>query len=213
MTSASHARAARVALVAVLSVAFAFSAHVAIAGGASPRLGAALSLVPLALLAAWAVRRSHARWAGYLVALGALAALWLGWGALERRFADLFFVEHAGGHLALAILFGHTLAPGREPLCTRFARLIHGELAPDVLEYTRRITVAWTAFFAAMFTLSCALYLGGFVAQWSFFANIVAPLLVVAMFVVEYAIRMRVLPRQHRVGILGGIRAFSRHFE
>jgi uncharacterized membrane protein len=72
--------------------------------------------------------------------------------------------------------------------------------------------VAWTIFFAAMFTLSCALYLGGFLAAWSILANIASPLLIVAMFVVEYAVRHRVLPQWERVGVLGGIRAFSRHF-
>jgi uncharacterized membrane protein len=212
VTAASHARAARVALVAILAVAFALAAHAAIAGDAPPRMGAALSLVPLLVLGAFAVRRSNRTWAGYAVGLVAIGALWLGWSALERRFADLFFLEHAGGNLALAIVFGHTLAAGREPLCTRFARALRGDLPPDVAGYTRRLTAAWTAFFVVMFTLSCALYLGGFVAQWSFFANIVTPLLVAAMFLVEYAIRVRTFPSADRVGILGGIRAFSRHF-
>jgi hypothetical protein len=31
------------------------------------------------------------------------------------------------------------------------------------------------------------------------------------MFVIEYAIRLRVLPEWHRVGILGSVHAFSRH--
>jgi hypothetical protein len=32
------------------------------------------------------------------------------------------------------------------------------------------------------------------------------------MFVVEYGVRHRALPNWERVGILGGVRAFSRHF-
>jgi len=47
---------------------------------------------------------------------------------------------------------------------------------------------------------------------WSLLANILTPLLVGAMFVVEYAVRLRVLPNWERVGILRGVRAFSRHF-
>jgi uncharacterized membrane protein len=62
-----------------------------------------------------------------------------------------------------------------------------------------------------MFAVSCMLYLGGLVAEWSLFANLVTPLLLVAMFLVEYAIRSWALPGHARVGILGGIRAFSRH--
>jgi uncharacterized membrane protein len=63
-----------------------------------------------------------------------------------------------------------------------------------------------------LFLLSCALYLGGFLAAWSLLANILTPILIAAMFVVEYAVRHRVLPGWERVGVLGGIRAFSRHF-
>lgn len=84
---------------------------------------------------------------------------------------------------------------------------------PEVLRYTRRVTAAWTLLFVALFAASCALFFGGFVAAWSLLANIVSPLLLGAMFVVEYAVRLRVLPHWERVGILGGIRAFSRHFD
>lgn len=208
----AHRSGSRVALVGLLSVAFALLAHAAIIDGVSPTVGALLSLVPVAAFALWAMRRSRHREA--LLAVFALAGvgLWLGWGQLERHFPSLFFVEHAGANLLLGVLFGRTLAAGREPLCTRFARIIHGALPPEVLRYTRRVTLAWTAFFAALFTFSCALYLGGFLAAWSLLANIASPILVGAMFVAEYAVRMRALPHWERIGILGGVRAFSRHF-
>ncbi len=201
-----------IALAAALSVGFAALAHFALIDGLTPTLGALLSLLPIALLALWAARRSRRR-ALALVAIGSAAvALWLGWGALERHFPDLFFIEHAGANLVLAIIFGRTLAPGREPLCTRFARMLHGPLPEEVARYSRRVTVAWTVFFATLFTLSCVLYLGHFVAAWSVLANIASPLLVALMFVVEYGVRHRVLPDWERVGVLGSIRAFSRHF-
>ncbi|HEX7559297.1 MAG TPA: hypothetical protein VF386_08855, partial [Usitatibacter sp.] len=107
---------------------------------------------------------------------------------------------------------GRTLFGGREALCTRFARLLHGTLPVEVERYSRRVTAAWTIFFATLFALSCTLYFGGFLAAWSVLANILSPILTVAMFMVEYAIRHRVLPQWERVGLLGGIRAFSRHF-
>lgn len=201
----------RLAAVVAVSVGFAVLAHFAIAEGASSALGAVLSLVPLLILAAWLVRRMRHAWLGYVALALAAAGVWLGWSDLQKHFPDLFFVEHAGGNLLLAYLFGRTLAPGREALCTRFARLIHGDLEPRVREYTRAITIAWTLFFAAMFAVSCTLYLGGLVAEWSLFANLLTPLLLVAMFLVEYAIRSWALPGHTRVGILGGIRAFSRH--
>jgi uncharacterized membrane protein len=201
-----------VAVTVVLSVGYAVLAHAAIIDGVPPALGALLSLVPLAGFALWAGRRSRHRALALALALGAGTALWLGWGTLERHFPSVFFVDHIVINLLLALAFGRTLAGGREPLCTLFARIIHGTLEPDVVRYTRQVTLAWTLFFAVLAALSCTLYLAGFVAAWSLLANILSPLLVGTMFVVEYAIRHRVLPDHKRIGILGGIRAFSRHF-
>lgn len=200
------------ALAVVLSIAFAILAHAAIIDGVSPTVGALLSLVPLAGLALWTVRNSRHRDVMVAAIVLGAAALWMSWAQLERHFPSLFFLEHAGANLVLGVIFGRTLAAGHEPLCTRFARLIHGHLSAEEERYSRRVTLAWTVFFALVFTLSCALYLSRFLAAWSLFANIISPLLILAMFVVEYAIRVRVLPDAQRVGILGGIQAFSRHF-
>lgn len=201
-----------VALAVALSVAFTILAHFALTDGLPPTLGALLSLLPVAILGVWAARRSRHREL-VLVAIAATAlTLWLRWDTLERHFPDLFFIEHAGANLVLALVFGRTLLAPREPLCTSFARLVHGALPDEVLRYTRRVTIAWTLFFAVLFALSCALYLGRFIAAWSVLANIASPILVAAMFLVEYAVRHRVLPEWERVGVLGGVRAFSRHF-
>ena len=211
MTRAPRSRA-WVALAVLLSAGFALLAHFAIIDELTPTVGALLSLVPVTALALWAVRRSRHRAAAFVAILAFGALLWMGWGTLQRHFPDLFFVEHAGANLALAFVFGRTLFGGREALCTRFARLLHGTLPVEVERYSRRVTVAWTIFFATLFALSCTLYFGGFLAAWSVLANILSPILTVAMFMVEYAIRHRVLPQWERVGLLGGIRAFSRHF-
>jgi uncharacterized membrane protein len=209
--TAGAIRGAGVALGIVLSISFTFLAHAAIVEGVPPAVGAALSLVPLALLASWAARRSHHR-VGVIAAIAAVVlALAFGWKELERHFPDLFFVEHAGANLMLAILFGRTLLAGREPLVSRFARIVHGEIPPRVERYTRKVTVAWTLFFSTLCTLSCVLYLGRFLEAWSFLANILSPFLIAGMFVIEYAVRLRALPNWEQVGILGGVRAFSRH--
>jgi len=201
-----------VALAVVSSVSFALLAHFAIVDGIPASMGALLSLVPLAALVAWAIRRSRRPLLLGILAALAGVGLWIGWPQLVRHFPDLFFVEHAGANLALALVFGRTLVGAHEPLVTRFARLLHGTLPLEVERYTRSVTLAWTIFFSALFTLSCALYLGRFLAPWSFLANIASPVLIGAMFVVEYAIRLRALPNWERVGILGGMRAFSRYF-
>jgi len=209
---APHSRAA-LALGLVLLAAFAIAAHVAIVDGSrQPAVGAWLSLIPVAALAFWAVRRSRRPLATLLAVVAAVVALWIGWPVLERHFPSLFFVEHAGANFVLAIVFGRTLARNRQPLCTRFARLLHGTLPPEVERYTRQVTLAWAIFFVMVFVLSCVLYLGGFLAVWSLLANILSPVLVAGMFFVEYLVRQRVLPTWERTGVLSGIRAFARHF-
>ena len=201
-----------VALAVVLSAGFAILAHASIIEGVSPTVGALLSLVPLAILALWAVRRAQRRALAFALFAIAVVAVACGWSALERHFPSLFFVEHAGANLLLAIVFGRTLLSGREPLVSSFARVIHGSIPPEVERYTRKVTLAWTIFFAVLCVLSCVLYFGDFLAAWSVLANILSPLLIAAMFIVEYAVRLRALPNWEQVGIMGGIRAFSRHF-
>ena len=202
----------RVALAAMVAAGFAFAAHAALVRGLPPSAGALLSLVPLALLASWIFRRTRHRVIALAVLALAAAGCALEWPLLERHFPGVFFLEHAGGNLLLAAVFGRTLARDREPLVSTFARIAHGGLTPELARYTRRVTIAWTLFFLVLFTLSTLLYFGGYEAAWSTFANLLSPLLVGAMFAVEYAVRHRVLPDLERIGILGGARAFSRHF-
>jgi uncharacterized membrane protein len=201
-----------IALGIALSAAFAVLAHAALVEGVSPAVGAFVAALPLAVVVLLAARRSPNRAASWLAVAAAGAVLWYGWGGLERNFPHLLFLEHAATNLTLAVLFGRTLLPGHEPLATTFARLVHGELPPEVLRYSRQVTVAWTLFFVAMLAASCGLYLAGARAAWSVFANFATPVGLAAMFTVEYAVRHRVLPHWERVGILGGVRAFSRHF-
>ncbi len=200
------------AVAVVVSIAFAIAAHFAIVHGLDDQSGALLSLVPVAFLVTWLVRRSPRPQLALVAATLAAAAAWLAFPALKSWFPNLFFVEHAGAQLVLAFVFGRTLLKGREPLVARFAHMVHGHLPPEVARYCRAVTVAWTAFFCVLFVLSCTLYLCGFLAAWSILANILSPILVGAMFAVEYVVRYRVLPDWERVGVLGGIRAFTRHF-
>ena len=201
-----------VALAVVGSAALALLAHAALIDRLPARVGAAVALVPIALVVAWLLRRSRHRAIAFvaLVALAAAAAVF--WGDIERHFPDVFFVEHVGGNLLLAFVFGRTLVGANEPLVTRFARILHPVLPPEVVRYTRRVTLAWTILFLTLVALSCTLYFAGMPAAWSVLANIVNPVAIVAMFVIEYAVRLRALPDWERVGILGGVRAFSRHF-
>jgi uncharacterized membrane protein len=207
----SRGRRAIVALVVVASACCAVAAHVALSSGGTSTPGALVALIPLAVLGiAFSRRLAHPAIGIALVVLAALAA-WLGWGLLRSHFTDLFFAEHAGMMLLLAIVFGRTLLPGREPLVTGFARAVHGELDAAHTRYARGVTVAWTAFFVLLFVASCALYLGHELEAWSLLANIVTPVAVALLFVLEYAVRVRALPHYKPAGILAGVRAFRRH--
>lgn len=212
MTPAAPRRAWVVVLLAVLSVAFAVAAHAALVDGLPPAAGALLSLVPLSLLVLWVFRRTSHRVVALALVTAGVVALAFEFPALERHFPSVFFLEHAGGNLLLATLFGRTLFAGREPLVTSFARVAHGGLTPPLARYTRQVTLAWTVFFLALFAASATLYVSGHRAAWSVLANLLSPVLVGLMFVVEYAIRHLVLPDVERIGILGSVRAFSRHF-
>ena len=206
------ARRVPVALAVVLAAGFAVAAHLALVDSLPRGAGALLSLVPLAVIAFTMFRRTRHRLVALAVLGAATAFCVINWSGLEAHFPGLFFVEHAGGNLVLAFLFGRTLAPGREPLVTTFARIAHGGIDERVARYTRQVTFAWTVFFLAIATASAGLYFGGFAEAWSLLANLGTPLLVGAMFAVEYLVRHRVLPDLERIGILGGMRAFSRHF-
>jgi uncharacterized membrane protein len=202
-----------VALAVVLSVGFALMAHGALVQAFSPVVGAIVSLIPVAMLLWWAFGQSRLRFVALLLLALIAVALALRWEQLEQHFPSLFFLEHAGGNLLLAAIFGRTLAAGREPIVTRFARMMHAHLPPEVVRYTRKVTIAWTVFFLTLFAFSCGLYFGGFIEAWSLLANILSPILIGAMFVLEYAVRLRALPHWHRIGVLGSVRAVSRHVQ
>jgi uncharacterized membrane protein len=209
VTGTPRARALVVALVLV-SIAGASLAHYAIAVGRSPSLGALVALAPLAILVGVFARRSRHRLLGVAAIAAFAGLLWAGWDVLENNFPSVYFLQHVGSNLLLGAMFARTLAARREPLCTRFARLIHGPLPAAVERYTRQVTLAWSIFFLAMAALSCGLYFAGSFAAWSVLANFLTLPAVAAMFAVEFLVRRRVLPGWHD-SILDGVRAFWRH--
>lgn len=148
-------------------------------------IGALLTAYPLA---AW--------WAAEYGGVAGQAALWVG--ALPQVFC----------YLGLLWLFGRTLSPGREALITRLARIVHGELPPEIVRHTRRVTVFWSVFFAAMALTSVLLLLMVSVDAWLFFANVLNFPLVAGAFVGEYGYRLLRFPDFAHVSLTGTIRAF-----
>jgi uncharacterized membrane protein len=146
-------------------------------------------------LVVWALASGWLGVAGALLVATPVFALSL-WAA--RSFPSLLlYAPPLVINLALCVLFASTLFPGRDPLVTGFARMERaGPLPSDLARYTRSLTGVWAGFFALMATISAILAATGPLAAWSLFTNLLNYLLVVLLFVIEYAYR-RVRYRHH----------------
>jgi uncharacterized membrane protein len=159
----------------------------------------------LALLAAGGL--AYALLAYWLTTAQGIAAL----GALAPYVHWLYFLEHAVVFLALGALFGASLRRGREALVTRLARLLGDPLDAAGLAYTRRVTLAWALFCAALVAISALLFFLAPLEAWSIFANLLTLPLVGGMFAAEYALRLRRHPELCQGGVLRSVRAFWQH--
>ncbi len=202
-------RVARGVAIGAAAVAYAVLAHLSNSRPGTEALGAILSAGPVWVGAVILAYRSHHR----VAALGACALIVLltiaFWRDLEAHFAWLYLAQQAGTYAVLALSFGRTLSAGRQPLCSRFAEMVHGPLAPPVAAYTRAVTIAWTWFFSVIAVALVVLFLAAPLAIWSAFANFVIAPLVGLMFLAEHVARRRALPNMQHQGILGTLRAIS----
>ncbi|MBS6361878.1 hypothetical protein [Burkholderia sp.] len=203
-------RIVRAAGAIVAVIAYQAGAHHAAATPGAHGFGLAMALVPPLAIALGIAARSPRR--AWLLPLWTLAAavLWAARAPLARHFEWGLYLEHVSFNLAMALLFGRTLAAGQVPLCTQFATMIHGTLTPAVARYTRQITLAWTLFFVAIAAVSTVMFTAAPIVTWSTFANYLALPLVGVMFVSEHACRRLALPGEPRARMLDAIRAYRR---
>jgi uncharacterized membrane protein len=149
-----------------------------------------LSLAPLILMISTSVAGSFGWLCGALAGLVQVALAVYFQPLLHAELVWLYFVQHVGFNLALALMFGSSLRAGRVALITRMASIIRGgDMPPKVQVYTRQATQAWTLFFSAISLASVALFAWGSLEHWSVFANLLTTPLVGAMFAAEYAAR------------------------
>ena len=201
-------RIARAAAGIAFVAGYEIGAHYAVSTPGLQTVGLALALTPLmALTLTAALQPARRAWLLPLW-LAACAALWLMRATLARHFEWGLYLEHVSFNLAMAALFGRTLLGGREPLCSRFAAMVHGSLTPAVATYTRRITLAWAIFFIAIAGVSTLLFASSSIVVWSTFANYLMLPLVALMFIGEYGCRRFALPSEPRAGILEGFNAY-----
>jgi uncharacterized membrane protein len=184
--------------------AYAIAAHLGLAHGTPwPALLLLLGLIAAASLRAYG--RGAWRQSLLLAAIAtALAVL-----AFSGR-ADLaLYLPPLAITLSILLLFAGTLQPARTPLVTRMAQLLEGDLPPEVVRYTRSVTVAWVLFLAAM---NLELWLLALLAPpeiWSLFANFINYALLLLFFAGEYQLRRRCLPHRPQPGFLAFMRRLS----
>lgn len=202
--------ARNVAIAAALAAYPAFGYFVAAAPPPAGIAAVSLAVAPLVVVILIVGRRSAHFSLALALCAAAGALLWINIESISRHLGLVYFIQNICTNAALALLFGRSLAPEREPLCTRFATLVRGPLAPPVTRYTRQVTVAWTLFFIAMCSISTVLFLFAPIAVWSAFANLLTLPLIALMFVAEYAVRRRVLPDLPQTHIMDALRAYWR---
>lgn len=208
---ATAARNLRWLGIASVVIGYAILANYTNQSGKSGALGALVALAPLALTALMLALRSTQR--SLMLVLVALAGtgLWLLWPILTLHFGWIYWLEHESLQWVLFITFARTLFANRQPLCSQFAEIVHGQLSPAHAHYAHQVTIAWTLFFAIMILTSTWLFFMHPIATWSVFANFIFLPLVALMFIVEYGIRKVLQPELARTGIMDAVRAFMRH--
>lgn len=199
-------------MVLLAIAAWTIGAHVVFANGAPSRAATLYALAPIAVTVAWLVRHTHRRmlWIGAMALVTSMLVLVVPANRTDASF--VYQLQYLAMQVALAVLFGRTLLAGREPLVTRFARIIHGALPQPIERYTRSVTAVWTAFFAVMAAIAIVLYALASREAWSAFVNLLTIPSVAAMFAIEYAVRRMRFPDFEHVSILEGARAFQRAF-
>ena len=199
--------ALRIVAIGALLVAYTCLSHYCNTHGVRG-LGAVLALAPAVAFLLTVLRHTVPTYIVVLAAaLGALL-LYDNWPILEKNFSVVYLLQECGMYGLLAAGFGRSLRAGEVALCTRLADKLHGPLNAAEILYTRRVTLAWTLFFALMGLTVALLYVTAPRPIWSAFVNFLATPLILAMFAAEYVVRGHVLPHTVRRGMWASVRIF-----
>jgi|ERR1700674_561166 uncharacterized membrane protein len=152
-------------------------------------VAAVLLSIQLIVLGGIVVARSHAKYKWLLAGL-ALLILAASWQSAHQSLMAVSGVPHAIINATLLVFFAGSLLVGREAIVTRLARKIRGPLPDELVVYTRRVTCAWSIFFAGQLLGSVLLFLYAPLDVWSLFVNLLNAPLTVLMFALEYGYRI-----------------------
>ncbi len=201
-------RALAAAGAAIGCVGYAVLAHHAASVSSPGLFEASVFIAPMMAFAAALAWRSPRRAWWLVLWVAAAGALVL---ARERLGAGTHWVllaQHVGINAMMALVFARTLAPGAVPLISRLAAMVHGELTPRLVRYTRAVTWAWVIFFALTVAVTLVLFAFAPLPVWSGFVNLLSMPLLGAMFVGEYAVRVLLIPREERSTLFKSVAAW-----
>ena len=165
--------------------------------------------ISLLFLLALAVPMRQGRLWAWAAAISACAiSVWFcqsGWGFYFLYLPPVLI------HGFLALVFLHSLQPGRRALISVFAEKIRGhKLPPELERYTRQTTWFWVFLFASMGVMSILLAVFASHEWWSLFTNLISYLLVGAAFAVEFALRRVLFPHLPHTGLVDYIQALMK---
>lgn len=171
-------------------------------------VAAVLISVQAVVLGGIVVARSRAKykWSAAGVALLILAASWQ---SAHQSLMAMSGVPHAIINAGLLAFFAGSLFVGREAIVSTLARKLRGPLPDELVAYTRRVTWAWSIFFAGQLLGSLLLFLYAPVEVWSLFVNVLNAPLIVLMFALEYGYRMTRFSHYHHGTISDLIRVLT----
>ncbi len=171
-------------------------------------IGALVAIAPITLTFAVLAYNAKRRFLMLGLLLLACPLLWLTWTYFTQHYDWIYWLVHESLQLVLLITFARTLRKNQQPLCTQFAQMVHGTLSPALISYTRKVTVAWALFFITVSIISSWLFFFYPTNVWSIFSNFFYLPLVIMMFVIEYIVRLWVLPKKDRANMMDAIHAF-----
>jgi uncharacterized membrane protein len=99
-------------------------------------------------------------------------------------------------NLAMLAVFGYSLVVPPS-MVERIARLQDPHLPPQAIDYTRRVTQVWCAFFILNGAVALATALWASQAVWALYNGVIAYGLMGILFSGEYLVRMRFKRRHH----------------
>jgi uncharacterized membrane protein len=201
-------RRLQLAAVVLFFIAYSATSHYSNLNPQARDLAVALALAPMLTLGMVLLWRWRGPWVALVCAAAAALALRSSWSTLLQNFSIVYLVQQAGFYSMMAFTFARTLRKDRVPLCTQFADRVHGPLSALELRYTRNVTIAWSAFFLGNLATTFLMFEFAPLRVWSMFANFISLPLILLMFVAEYAVRLCVLPKVPRNGLLATLRVY-----